>query len=69
MKISSGKIHGAQKIVLYGPEGIGKTTFAAQLPRPLFIDTEGGTRHIDGQRVEERPDRWTKLLEPGKYVL
>lgn len=69
MKISSGKIHGAQKIVLYGPEGIGKTTFAAQLPRPLFIDTEGGTRHIDVQRFEERPDSWTMLLEQVKYVL
>jgi len=40
MNISSGKISGAQKIVLYGPEGIGKSTFASRLPRPLFIDTE-----------------------------
>ena len=31
------------KTVLYGPEGIGKSSFAAQFPQPVFIDTEGGT--------------------------
>ncbi|MCM1136895.1 MAG: ATP-binding protein, partial [Clostridium sp.] len=69
MKISGGKIKGAQKVVLYGPEGIGKTTFAAQMPRPLFIDTEGGTRHLDVRRFEERPGSWAMLLEQVKYVL
>ena len=48
-------------MVLYGPEGIGKSTFAAQLPQPLFIDTEGGTRHLDVQRFAERPSSWTLL--------
>lgn len=55
-------------MVLYGPEGIGKSTFAAQLPQPLFIDTEGGTRHLDVQRFAERPSSWTQLLEQVKYV-
>lgn len=55
-------------MVLYGPEGIGKSTFAAQLPQPLFIDTEGGTRHLDVQRFAERPSSWTLLLEQVKYV-
>ena len=68
MEISRGKIGGAQKVVLYGPEGIGKSTFAAQLPQPLFIDTEGGTRHLDVQRFVERPSSWTLLLEQVRYV-
>ena len=34
-EITEGVINGAQKVVFYGPEGIGKTTF----PDPLFIDT------------------------------
>lgn len=55
-------------MVLYGPEGIGKSTFAAQLPQPLFIDTEGGTRHLDVQRFAERPSSWTLLLEQVRYV-
>jgi len=68
MNISSGKISGAQKIVLYGPEGIGKSTFASRLPRPLFIDTEGSTRYMDVQRFSERPSSWTMLQEQVKYV-
>ena len=47
MNITRGKRQEAQKIVLYGPEGIGKSTFAAQFPQPLFIDTEGSTAHMD----------------------
>lgn len=68
MKISRGTISGAQKMVLYGPEGIGKTTFSSRLPQPLFIDTEGGTRHLDVRRFEERPGSWTMLLEQVKFV-
>lgn len=30
------------KILLYGQEGIGKTTFAAQAKNPIFIQTENG---------------------------
>ena len=30
MEITSGKIAGAQKCVIYGPEGIGKSTFASK---------------------------------------
>ena len=47
MQIIRGKQKTALKVVVYGPEGIGKSTFAAQFPNPLFIDTEGGTKHMD----------------------
>ena len=36
MEITRGKIKAAQKVVVYGPEGIGKSTFASQFPEPLF---------------------------------
>lgn len=32
------------KILLYGPSGAGKTSFAATFPNPLFLDLEGGLR-------------------------
>lgn len=38
--VSSGVIHAPVKVVLYGPEGIGKSTFAAKFPSPVFIDTQ-----------------------------
>lgn len=62
LKIIPGKLGGAMKVVVYGPEGIGKSTLAAKFPRPLFIDTEGSTRHMDVQRTE-RPTSWAMLLE------
>jgi hypothetical protein len=51
MKITSGKQTRAQRVVIYGVESVGKSTFAAQFPRPLFLDVEGGTSHLDTDRV------------------
>lgn len=62
MKIISGTIKKYQKVVIYGPEGIGKSSFAAQFPRPLFIDTEASTMHMDVARLE-RPSSWAVLME------
>lgn len=62
MNITTGTIVSAQKVVVYGPEGVGKTSFAAQFPDPLFIDTEGGTKQIDVKRANPSPTSWGMLL-------
>lgn len=62
MKIISGKIIKPQKVVIYGPEGIGKSTFAVQFPKPLFIDTEGSTSHLEVDRLP-RPTSWQMLKQ------
>ena len=67
MNIIRGKVPHAKKITCYGPEGIGKSTFANQFPNPIFIDTEGSTKEIDATRFE-RPTSWAMLLEQIKYV-
>lgn len=51
MKITRGVIARPQKVVLYGPEGIGKSTFASRFPAPLFLDVEGSTSQLDVARV------------------
>lgn len=74
MKIVTGKRKRAQKVVLYGTEGIGKTTFASHFPSPVFIDTESSTDHLDVARTE-KPTSWTMLISfvkefammPGGY--
>ncbi|MDR3313466.1 MAG: ATP-binding protein [Oscillospiraceae bacterium] len=68
MNITTGKIPGAQKCVIYGPEGIGKSTFAAKFPEPIFIDTEGSTKHLDVRRFE-CPALWSQLLDMVRYVV
>ena len=50
--IKKGKQARAQRITIYGPEGIGKSTLAAFAPSPLFVDTEMGTGQLDVDRVE-----------------
>lgn len=65
--ITSGIKKKAQKVVVYGVEGIGKTTFAAQFPSPIFIDTEGSTEFLDVKRFE-KPQSWTMLLDEVKHV-
>ena len=67
MKITRGKIVGAKKTVVYGPEGIGKSTFAARFPDPVFIDTEGSTKEMDVARLP-RPTSWMMLLEEIDYI-
>lgn len=66
MRITRGKIESAQKVVIYGPEGIGKSTFAAHFPDPIFIDTEGSTKHMDVARTPA-PSSWTMLLQQVNY--
>lgn len=52
MQINSGKLSRTQKCVIYGCEGVGKSTFASKFPKPLFMDLEGGTAHLDVNRAE-----------------
>lgn len=67
MKISSGIIPSAQKIVFYGPEGIGKSTIASMFPKPLFSDTEGSTKRLNVMRFD-RPTSEEMLIEQINYV-
>ena len=52
LAIRRGKIPRPQKVVIYGPEGVGKSTLADQAPEPVFLDTEGGTHHLDVARLD-----------------
>jgi GTPase SAR1 family protein len=47
LELTRGKVQRPQKTVIYGPEGVGKSTIASQFPVPVFLDTEGGTHHLD----------------------
>jgi GTPase SAR1 family protein len=52
MNIIKGIISEPQKVVIYGPQGIGKTSVAALFPDPIFLDTERGTRRLAVDRYE-----------------
>ena len=47
-KISrTGQLKYPPRIVIHGPHGIGKTTFAANAPKPIFLPTEDGLIGVD----------------------
>ena len=56
------------RVVIYGPEGIGKTSLAACFPEPLFSDTEGSTLRYDIRRIIPLPDTWELLIEHAQFV-
>lgn len=67
MQITRGKRARAQRVIIYGPEGIGKSSFAAQFPEPLFIDTEGSTDNMDVARMD-KPTSYTMLKNQIAFV-
>lgn len=60
LNISQGIKKRAQKVVIYGPEGVGKTTLTSKFPDPLIVDTEGGTSQMDVKRID-KPESWAEL--------
>jgi hypothetical protein len=67
MQVISGKVEKAKKVVIYGPEGIGKSSLAAQFPNPIFIDTEGSTTEMDVDRLP-KPSSWEMLRQQVEWV-
>ena len=51
LNIQRGKRHTPVRAVIYGIEGIGKSTLAAAFPAPVILDTEEGTHHLDVARI------------------
>lgn len=61
LELITGKQDRAKKVVIYGSEGIGKTSLAGKFPDPVYIDTEGGTAHMDVKRLK-LPKDWDGFL-------
>ena len=67
MNLNKGKQNLPQRVVLYGPEGVGKSTLASAFPAPVFLDTEGGTSHMDVTRFD-KPASWQGVTDAVKQL-
>ena len=62
MNISSGKMtKQGTRTIFYGVAGVGKTTLASLLTKPLFIDLEKSTKELDVMRV--LPTSWVEFKQ------
>ncbi len=47
MEIRKGRQVKPRRVMIYGDNGVGKSTFAASWPRPVFLNLEDGTNDLD----------------------
>lgn len=62
MQIISGVLEKPVKGLIYGPQGVGKSSLAKDMPNPIFIDVEGGTTRLNVKRTP-RPMNWAHLMQ------
>jgi hypothetical protein len=60
--ITSGRRKRPMRVLLYGTEGIGKSTWASGAPAPVYLGTEDGTAQLDVARFPE-PQTWGEALQ------
>jgi len=66
--VTRGKQKRPHRVVLYGPEGIGKSTFGAGAPSPIFLPIEEGTNHLDVVRFP-KAESWREAREAVRSLL
>ena len=49
-------------VLMHGPDGVGKTTFASQAPEPVFVGTEKGSEQLNVARLP-RPETLGVFLD------
>lgn len=54
-----------RRTLLYGPHGIGKSSWGSKWPRPLFFDLEGGCNDIDVEsvRIKSAMEAYGAIIE------
>jgi hypothetical protein len=67
MKILTGKQARPRRVILYGVEGVGKSTWAAGAPSPIFVDIEGGIADIDVAKTHVLKS-WGEVVAAVNYL-
>lgn len=50
-RVTRGRVQKPHLILLYGPDGVGKSSFGAAAPKPIFLGSEQGTDFLDVDRL------------------
>lgn len=65
--VTKGRIRRPAKVMVYGPEGVGKSTWGSCAPAPIFLGSLTGTDELDIARLP-KPGTWPDALE-GVHLL
>jgi len=68
MKVNKGRIKRPISCVAYGPDGVGKSTFAAGAPSPIFLGAEGGCYNLDVSRFDQ-PKNFSDAINNIKELI
>lgn len=60
--VTRGRVERPMLVLLYGVEGVGKSTFAAGAPSPIFLASEDGTSELDVARFPP-VEHWSDVFE------
>lgn len=66
--ISKGKVERPMRVLAYGVPGVGKSSFGAASPRPIFLASEDGTSHLDVERFPS-PLAWQDVIDATDALL
>jgi hypothetical protein len=59
--VRTGPLDTPLRVLVYGAEKVGKSTFAAGAPSPLFLGADSGSERLDVARIE--PATWHEAVE------
>jgi len=62
-----GKVKKPIRVTVYGGSGVGKTTFGANAPKPIFLGAEDGTAQLDVARFP-KPETFEEVLEAVRIL-
>lgn len=60
--ITRGRVETPWRLLVFGPEGVGKSTLGADMPNPIFLGAEDGTGHLNVARFPT-PESWRDVLD------
>jgi len=61
-KVTKGRVKKPHLVLIYGPDGVGKSSFGASAPNPIFLGSEDGTNEIDVNRLPP-VESWIEIIQ------
>jgi len=65
--VTKGKVIKSPRVLIYGTNGVGKTSWAANTPDPIFLPVESGTDQLDVARFP-KPETWQDALDAIHFL-